>query len=100
MSVNDKLTHLRTPDAWELTRGEEAVFIALLDEDTAPRSAVASAAGIGEASVDVLVHRIRRKVSRHGVEIETVTGKGWRLCGRETWRRALAAFNGESSRGN
>lgn len=94
MSVNDKSTEFMTPAGWALTRGEEKVFGALMNDDTTPRAAVASAAGIGERSVDVLMSRLRRKVSPHGVEIETVTGKGWRLIGRETWRRALAAING------
>lgn len=94
MSDNHNSPGLRTPDAWGLTLGEAKVFGALMDSDTAPRASIASAAGVGEPSVDVLMHRIRRKVSRHGVEIETVTGKGWRLLGRETWRHALAAING------
>lgn len=100
MAVNDLITTVPIPDAWALTRGEGRVFRALLGDDTNSRTAVALAAGVGEGSVDVLVNRLRRKVTRHGVEIETVTGKGWRLVGRETWRRALAALNGEQARGH
>lgn len=85
----------RAPSAWALTRGEEAVFGALLNGDTIARPAISNAAGVTNRSVDVLVHRLRKKIARHGVEIETVTGKGWRLIGRETWRHALAALTGE-----
>lgn len=79
-----------TPSAWRLTSGESAVFGALLTDDTVDRAAISSAAEVTEGSVSVLIRRIRAKVSAHGVEIETVAGKGWRLIGRETWRAALA----------
>lgn len=83
----------RTPANWGLTTGEGAVFCALLTDDTVDRAAISSDAGVTEGSVSVLIRRLRGKVSRHGIEIETVAGKGWRLIGRETWRRALAALN-------
>lgn len=82
-----------TPGAWKLTSGERSVFGALLTDDTISRAQLAQAAGVTEGSVGVLLRRIRAKVSVHGVEIETVAGKGWRLIGRETWRRALAALS-------
>jgi hypothetical protein len=92
------------PDAWRLTSGETAVLGALLTDDTVDGSAIATAAGVTPGSVDVLIHRLRKKVSPHEVEIETVRGKGWRLIGRETWRRALAAISqpakGAQARGN
>jgi DNA-binding response OmpR family regulator len=61
-----------------------------MSTDTLSRSSISSKAGVTEGSVGVLLRRIRSKVSKHGVEIETVAGKGWRLIGRETWRAALA----------
>jgi DNA-binding response OmpR family regulator len=63
-----------------------------LTDDTVLRGDISTVAGVTEGSVSVLIRRIRTKVSAHGVEIETVAGKGWRLIGRETWRRALAAI--------
>jgi DNA-binding response OmpR family regulator len=80
------------PEAWRLTSGEAAVFSALLTEDAVDVSGVTAVAGVTAGSVDVLIHRLRKKVSSHGIEIETVRGKGWRLVGRETWRLALAAI--------
>jgi hypothetical protein len=87
------------PDAWRLTSGEAAVFAALLTEDTVDGSTVAKAASVTEGSVDVLLHRLRKKVSPHRIEIETVRGKGWRLVGRETWRLALAAITAQPAKG-
>lgn len=92
------MSHLRandatgTPPAWNLTSGEAAVFGALLTDDTLSRTVISGKAGVTEGSVSVLMRRLRSKVSAHGVEIETVAGKGWRLIGRTTWRRALAAI--------
>ena len=86
------LEGFRSPLAWGLTSGEGAVFSALLTGDTVDASAIAKAVRVTMGSVDVLMHRLRKKVSAHGVEIETVRGKGWRLIGRETWRHALATI--------
>lgn len=80
------------PTGWRLTSGEGAVFNALLAEDAVSRASISSAAGVTEGSVGVLIRRIRTKLSSHGIEIETVAGKGWRLIGRETWRTALSAI--------
>lgn len=68
------------------------MFGALLTEDAVARETISSVANVTEGSVRVLIKRLRTKLSVHGVEIETVTGKGWRLIGRDTWRRALAAI--------
>jgi biotin operon repressor len=81
-----------TPPGWALTRGERAVFGALLSEDAVSAARVASTASVTVRSVGVLMSRLRKKIAPHGVEIETVSGKGWRLNGRETWRTALAAL--------
>jgi biotin operon repressor len=93
LSHLSKIETIIAPSTWGLTSGEAAVFCALLAGDTATRTLISSAAGVTEGSVSVLIRRIRSKVSAHGIEIETVAGKGWRLIGRETWRRALAALS-------
>jgi len=85
-------TESPAPAAWKLTAAEEKVFAVLLAVDTATRDAVGVVMGRQPTrTIDVLISRVRKKVAEHGVEIETVRGKGWRLVGRETWRRALAA---------
>lgn len=92
MSSSPTSRALRVPAAWSLTRGEESVFGALLGEDTATPAVIAKAANVTPASAGVLMSRLRKKIAPHRVEIETVSGKGWRLIGRETWRTALAAL--------
>lgn len=84
-------TESPAPASWRLTAVEERVFSVLLAVDTATRDAVSVVMGrdLGR-TVDVHISRIRKKVTSHGVEIESVRGKGWRLVGREAWRRALA----------
>lgn len=85
-------TESPAPAAWKLTAHEERVFSVLLAVDTATRDAVGVAlARAPTRTVDVFVSRIRKKISPHGLEIETVRGKGWRLVSREAWRHALAA---------
>lgn len=39
-------------------------------------------------SLDVILHKMRRRLSPHGVVIETVWGQGWRLV---AWPAALEA---------
>jgi hypothetical protein len=99
--VSQKGIHVEftAPDGWRLTSGESAVLGALLTEDNVDCSGVAKAASVTPGSVDVLIHRLRKKVSAHGIEIETVRGKGWRLIGRETWRLALAAIPTQPAKG-
>lgn len=92
MAQSTEIEALPTPSGWSLTSGEGAVFNALLSHDTATRASISSTAGVTEGSVGVLMRRIRSKLSVHGIEIETVAGKGWRLIGRETWRTALSAL--------
>jgi DNA-binding response OmpR family regulator len=92
VSQNGINVEFTSPEAWRLTSGETAVFGALLTEDAVSAAAIAKAADVTIGSVDVLMSRLRKKVVRHGIEIETVIGKGWRLVGRETWRLALAAI--------
>ena len=84
-------TQAVVPPEWKLTDSEERIFRVLLSCDIATRAAIAAGAGRGETrTIDVHVTRIRKKLSRFGVEIETVRGKGWRLVGRFTWARTLA----------
>jgi DNA-binding response OmpR family regulator len=78
------------PAEWRLTPTEERVFRVMLACDTAGRAAIAAGASLGETrTIDVHLLRIRDKLTRFGVEIETVRGKGWRLVGREAWSRTL-----------
>lgn len=91
-------TESPAPASWKLSAREERVFSVLLAVDTATREAVSVAVGrdLGR-TVDQHISRIRKKVSTHGVEIETVRGKGWRLVGRDVWRAALARAAAQES---
>lgn len=82
------------PAEWRLTSAEERIFRVLLAVDNATRKVIAEGADAPETrTIDVHITRIRSKVERFGVEIETVRGRGWRLVGRFTWARSLAARN-------
>ena len=85
-------TQAIVPAEWGLTAMEERVFRVLLAVETVTRQAVAEGAGTPETrTIDVHIARIRKKVSRFGVDIESVRARGWRLVGRFTWARSLAA---------
>lgn len=100
-SLKSELERLRTifadtaaivPAEWKLTNTEDRIFRALLAVDCATREAIAEGAKVGlNRSIDVVIHRIRNKLTPFGVEIETVRSRGWRLVGRFTWQRSLAA---------
>lgn len=84
------------PIDWRLTPTEESIFRAMLARDFASPALIAEVAGTATPqSARVHVHRIRQKLAPHRIEIETVTGKGWRLIGREQWRAILGASNKE-----
>jgi len=100
-SLEDEVQRLRglladanadLPAGWGFTTTEAAIFRVLLSNDYGTHAVIGEVAGVdGKAAARVHMHRIRRKVSASGIEIETVSGKGWRLVGREHWRRTLAA---------
>jgi two-component system cell cycle response regulator CtrA len=80
------------PAEWRLTAAEERIFRVLLAVDTATRAAIAEGAERPEnRTIDIHIARIREKLKPFGVEIETVRSRGWRLVGRFTWARVLAA---------
>jgi DNA-binding response OmpR family regulator len=96
-SENERLRSLLSdstallPQDWRLTPTEESIFRALLARDCVTVALIAEVAGTTPQSARVHIHRIRQKLKPRAVEIETVTGKGWRLIGREHWARQLAA---------
>lgn len=79
------------PSEWRLTQTEDRVFRVLLAVDVATRAALQQGADVKGRGPDVHILRIRRKAARFGVVIETVHSHGWRLVGRVTWARSLAA---------
>lgn len=78
------------PTEWKLTPAEERIFRALLASDCASVATIQEVAATNAQAARVHLHRIRKKLSPRGVEIETLHGRGWRLVGREQWARILA----------
>ena len=87
--LSDTSATLQT--AWRLTPTEDRIFRVLLAVDIATRDAISESAGVkARRTQGVHLSRMRAKLNRHNVEIETVQGKGWRLVGREAWRKLLS----------
>lgn len=70
---------------------EETVVRTLLNHAIVTAEIIEEVSGTQRVAVRVHLHRIRKKLTPHGVEIETVVSKGWRLVGREHWRAQLDA---------
>jgi DNA-binding response OmpR family regulator len=78
------------PIEWRLSRTEAKLFRGLLAHDVAPTALLMEVAQTTADGARVHMHRLRKKVAPHRLEIETITGKGWRLINRDQWRSFLA----------
>lgn len=85
----------------ELTASERTVLGALLARDPASKDAVYNALYFdriddppAEKITDVLVCKLRKKLTRKGIEVETVWGTGWRLT-PEMKARVRALIDGK-----
>lgn len=84
-------TQADLPAEWRLTPTEARIFRVLLAVDTATHEAIAEGAGVSAQKTQVVhISRIRPKLARRNVEIETVQTKGWRLVGRAAWQSVLS----------
>ena len=92
-----------TPIEWQLTAQEYSLFSLLLTRERVSKEQALYAivqyqkyidpsrkSASGEKICDVIVHKIRRKLSPYGVEIKNEFGLGWYLVDRKSWQRRLA----------
>lgn len=83
------------PSEWKLTSYEVTVVAVLVNQTVATRSACMTALYYDkpedepyEKIIDILIHRIRKKISPFGWKIKTYWGHGWWLSDRD--RKAIA----------
>lgn len=88
-------TDIVAPLEWCLTGAEARLFAFLTTREMATKQAIMNALYSGRAGdepeikiVDVFVCKLRKKIEPFGVDIQTVWGQGYRLAGREQWRKA------------
>lgn len=73
------------PFEWGLTFSESAVFRVLLKRDLATKDSIMAALYSDRVNppdvkiIDQFLCKMRRKLKRHGVEIQTRWGEGWSL---------------------
>lgn len=92
-----------TPREWQLTAQEYSLFSLLLTRERVSKEQALYAivqyqkyinpsrkSVSGEKICDVIVHKIRRKLSPYGVEIKNEFGLGWYLVDRKSWQKRLA----------
>src|SRR5262249_16160350 len=83
----------------KLTRAESRAFVKLVKHNPVTREELHAA--ISHATemkiVDVIIYRLRKKLSRHGIKIDTIYGLGYRLHkdARDKIRQILAAYGEE-----
>lgn len=92
-----------TPREWQLTAQEYSLFSLLLTQERVSKEQALYAivqyqkyinpsrkSASGEKICNVIVYKIRRKLSPYGVEIKNEFGLGWYLVDRKNWQRRLA----------
>jgi two-component system cell cycle response regulator CtrA len=86
---DDAVTHVE----WGLTASEAKVFAHLTTRDICTKQSIMYALYTGRIDedpepkiVDVFICKIRKKVEKYGVQIETVWGQGYSLTNRADYR--------------
>lgn len=88
--------HSMTPEAWNLSKAERAMFLALVNHKTASiielMTALHFVGGKGEHPKILNVHvcNMRKKLEPFGVKIENIWGVGYRLLDRHKYQRGGA----------
>lgn len=88
--------HYEVPVEWRLTKSEERLFLAFLDNRRGDKEHLyATLYGDREDApdiqiVDIFICKLRKKLTPFGVNIVTVWGRGYALDDRDGWRERLA----------
>ncbi|OCP36753.1 helix-turn-helix domain-containing protein [Ensifer sp. LC163] len=86
---------LRFPLDWMLTPTEQRVLRCLASRDIVSKDAIILAArgwheDSCEATPQVWVHKLRKKLSQRGIAIRTIWGTGYRIENRQKFLRMVA----------
>ncbi|MGF6253808.1 helix-turn-helix domain-containing protein [Ensifer sp. LBL] len=84
------------PPEWKLTPTEQRVLRCLATRELVSREAIRIAArgfeheDSCEATSQVWVHKLRKKLRQRGVDIQTIWGSGYRIENRQQFLRTLS----------